>query len=202
MNNKTNLLKSGFIIITLLGVMLEAGTVFASGAPTGPTWWGLPVEKLWDLLWRALNFAVLVIILVKFGAKPIANMLSSRQKAIKEQFEDLEARRAEADTSYRVYEEKLAQIDQEIKKIVETAIAQGEVEKERIIADAERAAADMKRQAEMAIQHEVSAAKLMLREEVANQAVLMAEELIKKSLQSADQVKLVEEYLEKVGTIQ
>ena len=36
----------------------------------------------------------------------------------------------------------------------------------------------------------------------ASQAVLMAEELIKKNLQKDDQVKLVEDYLEKVGTVQ
>jgi F-type H+-transporting ATPase subunit b len=201
MNNKTKLFKGGLIVITLLAV-LEAGTVFASGAPAGATWWGLSVEKLWDLLWRTLNFAALVVILVKFGVKPIANMLSSRQMAIKEQFEDLEARRAEADKSYHVYEEKLAQIDQEIKKIIETAIAQGEAEKERIITDANRAAGDIKRQAEMAVQHEIAAAKLQLRAEVANQAVLMAEELIRKNLQQDDQVKLIEDYLKKVGTVQ
>jgi F-type H+-transporting ATPase subunit b len=202
MERRTNRFKSGLMVITLVAVMVAAGTVYASEAATGHTWWGLSVEKLWDLLWRTLNFAALIFILVKFGAKPVANVLNSRQLAIKEQFEDLESRRADADKSYQVFEEKLAQIDQEIKKIIENAITLGEAEKTRIITEAERAAADMKRQAEMAIQHEISAAKLKLREEVANQAALMAEELIRKSLQPADQVKLVEEYLEKVGTIQ
>ena len=40
----------------------------------------LSSEKLWDLLYRVLNFAVLIFILVKFGAKPIASGLSGRQK--------------------------------------------------------------------------------------------------------------------------
>ena len=39
-------------------------------------------------------------------------------------------------------------------------------------------------------------------EDVANQAVVMAEELIKKNLQETDQVKLIEDYLTKVGTVQ
>ena len=90
----------------------------------------------------------------------------------------------------------------DVKKIIETAISQGETEKERIIEEANRAAQDIKRNAEMAVQHEIAEGKLKLREEVANQAVLIAEELIKKSLQKDDQVRLVEDYLEKVGTIQ
>ena len=35
-----------------------------------------------------------------------------------------------------------------------------------------------------------------------NQAVMMAEELIRKNLQETDQVKLIEDYLAKVGTVQ
>ena len=40
-------------------------------------------------------------------------------------------RKAEADTAYQTYEEKLASIEQEISDIIESAIAQGEAEKER-----------------------------------------------------------------------
>ena len=191
------------ISLFLLALMGISSLVYASSAaPTGPTFWGLPTAKWWDLLWRTLNFAVLLIVLIKVLAKPIANVLHARQQSIKEQFTDLEERKAEADNAYKTYEEKLASIDQEISDIIQSAIAQGEAEKERIISDANRAAEDIKRQAEMAIQHELAEAKLKLREEVANQAVVMAEELINKNLQDADQVKLIEDSLAKVGTLQ
>ncbi|MDX2435005.1 MAG: F0F1 ATP synthase subunit B [Desulfobacterales bacterium] len=191
------------ISLFLLALMGISSLVYASSAaPTGPTFWGLPTAKWWDLLWRTLNFAVLLIVLIKVLAKPIANGLHARQQSIKEQFTDLEERKAEADNAYKTYEEKLASIDQEISDIIQSAIAQGEAEKERIISDANRAAEDIKRQAEMAIQHELAEAKLKLREEVAKQAVVMAEELINKNLQDADQVKLIEDSLAKVGTLQ
>ena len=191
------------ISLFLLALMGISSLVYASSAaPTGPTFWGLPTAKWWDLLWRTLNFAVLLIVLIKVLAKPIANGLHARQQSIKEQFTDLEERKAEADNAYKTYEEKLASIDQEVSDIIQSAVAQGEAEKERIISDANRAAEDIKRQAEMAIQHELAEAKLKLREEVSNQAVVMAEELINKSLQDADQVKLIEDSLAKVGTLQ
>ncbi len=202
MGNKKYPSKLGLLSVILIITIGAAGAAYASGGATGPTWWGIPQEKLWDLLWRAVNFAVLLIILVKFGSKPIGNMLKGRQLAIKEEFETLEAKKAEADEAYRGVEEKLSGVDQEVKKILETAVAQGEAEKERIITEAKRAADDIKRQAEMAILHEIADTKLLLREEVANQAILMAEELVKKNLQPGDQDKLVEDYLEKVGAIQ
>jgi F-type H+-transporting ATPase subunit b len=183
-------------------VTISSFAYASSGAPAGPTFWGVPTAKWWDLLWRTMNFAVLLIVLVKVLSKPIANGLRARQQSIKEQFTDLEERKTEADSAYQTYEEKLATIEQEITDIVQSAVAQGEAEKERIIEQANRAAEDIKRQAEMAIQHELAEAKLKLREEVANQAVVMAEELIRKNLQDADQVKLIEDYLAKVGTVQ
>ena len=203
MNRKNNVIKIGLSTIVVCAVLAAAASVFAAGgAAAGPTWWGLPTEKLWDLLWRTLNFMCLLFILVKFLAKPIANALGSRRMAIKSQFEEFEAQKSEADKAYKEFEQQLSRIDQEVKGIIDNAVAQGEAEKERIIADANRAAEDIKRQAEMSIQHELAEAKMRLREDVANQAVAMAEEIIGKNLQQADHGKLIEDYLEKVGTIQ
>lgn len=191
------------ISIAAIGLIALSSFAYASSAaPAGPTFWGLPTAKWWDLLWRTLNFAVLLIVLIKVLTKPIANGLRARQQSIREQFTDLEERKAEADSTYKTYEEKLASIDQEISEIIKSAIAQGESAKARIIDDANRAAEDIKRQAEMAIQHELTEAKLKLREDVANQAVILAEELIRKNLQDADQVKLIEDSLAKVGAVQ
>ena len=191
-----------FFAVLTTGAILFAATGGGHGAPAGPTFWGIPTAKWWDLLWRTLNFAVLAIVLAKLLSKPIANGLKGRRQSIREEFEDLEDRKAEADKVYQEYEEKLSSIEQEIDAIIKNAIAQGEAEKERIIEDGKRAAQDMKRQAEMAIQHELAEAKLKLREDVANQAVVLAEELIRKNLQGPDQVKLIEDYLAKVGTVQ
>jgi len=198
---KRNRKWSKFISISLAIAALTAIATLAY-ASSGGEGGSLSPAKLKDLLWRVLNFAVLAVVLFKVLSKPIANGLRARQQSIKEQFTDLEERKAEADRAYQTYEEKLASIDGEVNDIIQSAIAQGEAEKSRIIDEAKRAAEDIKRQAEMAIQHELAEAKLRLREEVANQAVIMAEELIRKNLQETDQVKLIEDYLAKVGTVQ
>lgn len=162
----------------------------------------ITAAKLKDLGFRIMNFAVLIFILVKFGAKPIAAGLSSRKNKIKTEIEDLQAKKAEAEKSFKEFEAKLASIEAEIGTIVEKAVAQAEIEKTRIIEKAEQAAADIQRQAEMAIQHEVMEAKRTLKNDIADKAAVMAEELIKRNLTAADQVKIVEDYLVKVGAVQ
>lgn len=228
MNMNSKWAKYGLAALAATGVLVSAGLLYASGgeaahsaatvahgaaeavhgaaeahgAAHGGAHASITHEKMMDLLWRALNFLGLVIILVKFTSKPIANALKSRRLAIKEQFEDLEAKKSEAEQMYKEYEGKLAGIDDEVTRIIEGAVAQAEAEKQRIIADAQRAAGDIKRQAEMAVQHELAVANQRLRAEIAEQAATMAEDLIRKNLQPADQDKLVAEYLDKVGGLQ
>lgn len=198
-----NCSKIGLAAAATFVVMMSASAVCAStGIANEPTWWGLPTRLLWDLLWRAINFAALAIILIKFLVKPLANALNGRQQTIKHQFEELEAQKAAAEKSYRIYEDKLSQIETEVGSIVDIAIAQGEAEKEKIIAAARQAAADIKRQAEMAVQHELAEAKKVLLTEMADKAILMAAEIIGKNIQPEDHVRLIENSLEKVETVQ
>ena len=177
------------------GAKTDAGHGAAHGNSLSP-------EKLKDLFWRTVNFLALVVILVKFGAKPIMSGLSGRQQQIREELESLTTRRDEAEQAYKEFSSKLAGMEREMEVIVEKAIAQAQVEKERILAEAEKAAEDIKRQAEAAVLAELEDAKRVLREEVAEQAAAMAEELIVKNLTSADQVAITEQYLERVGAVQ
>lgn len=162
----------------------------------------LSSAKLKDLGWRVVNFIALMIILVKFAAKPIGSGLSARRKQIKEEIEDLQQKRVDAEQSYDEFQAKLANVEQEIDLIVDRAIAQAEIEKTKIIEKAEHAADDLKRAAEMAVQNEVTEARRLLKDEVAEKAAVMAEELIVKNLTGDDQVKIIEDYLTKVGAVQ
>jgi len=162
----------------------------------------LSAEKLKDLGWRVVNFIALMIILVKFAAKPIGAGLAGRRKKIQEDIETLEQKKVDAENSYNEFQVKLATVESEIDKVVERAIAQAEVEKTKIIEKAEMAANDIKRAADQAIQNEITEARRVLKNEVADQASLMAEELIVKNLTGDDQVKIIEDYLAKVGAVQ
>ena len=159
-------------------------------------------EKLKDLFWRTANFIALVIILVKFLAKPIANGLSGRRRGIQEELEALEAKRDEAERSYKEFEARLAGMEKEMESVVEKAVAMAQDEKARILNEAEQAAQEIKNQAEAAVQAAIVDAKRKLQDEVAEQAAAMAEELIVKNLTPQDQVAITEQYLDRVGAVQ
>jgi len=182
-------------VLLILLLFFCVGSAYGAGDSLSP-------EKLKDLMWRVMNFAVLMFILIKFGAKPIGAALSGRREQIKEEIEDLESKRSEAERSYKEFEAKLAGMEGEIDTIVDKAVAQAEIEKEKIIESAHKAAEDIKRQAEMAIQNEIVTVRRSLKNEMADQATDMAEEIIIKNLKPEDQNKIIEDYLNKVGAIQ
>ncbi len=162
----------------------------------------LSPAKLKDLGFRVMNFLVLLIILVKFGAKPVANSLGDRRKQIRDEIEDLEAQKIKAERDYKEFSAKLESVEKDVDSIVEKAVAQAEIEKVKILEAAEKSADDIKRAVASAISNEITAAKRDLKNGVTEQAALMAEELIVKNLTAGDQVKIIEDYLDKVGAVQ
>jgi len=171
--------------LTLAVVGVWASDAAAQAAEHAAAYDSLSPEKLKDLGFRVMNFAVLMFILIKFGAKPIGA-----------------AKKQVAERSYNEFSTKLATVEKDVDQIVEKAIAQAEIEKVKIIERAEKAAEDIKRQAQMAVANEVTAARRMLKNEIADQAAVMAEALIINNLTAEDQFKIVEDYLDKVGAIQ
>ena len=180
----------------------EAATAAHGGGHGAAHSNSLSPAKLKDLFWRTVNFAALVFILVYFGAKPIGNALSGRRQKIKDELEELQAKRDEAERSFKELEASLAGMEKEMEVVVARAIKQAEAEKAKILEDAERAAADIKKQAESAIQSELAAAKKALQEEVAEKAAVMAEELIVQNLTPEDHSNIIENYLDRVGAAQ
>ncbi len=180
---------------------LGPDTLYAAG-DGGNASSSLSAEKIKDLGWRIVNFIALMIILVYFGAKPIGKGLAARRQRITDEISSLEEKKRAAERSYNEFQAKLAGVEGEIDKIVERAVAQAEIEKAKILEKAEQAAEDIKRAAAMAIQNEVTEARRTLKNEVAEQAAALAEAIIIENLKADDQVKIIKNYLEKVGAVQ
>lgn len=148
--------------------------------------------------YRIMNFTVLVVALFLLLRKPAANALSSRIKGIKEQLEDLEVKKAAAESELAMYVEKLAKLEGEADNIIEDYIRQGNDAKARILKEAETAAEKLEEQAKKNIEHEFEQAKNRLKEDVLEKAMARAEEIIKTKISTDDQERLVDEYLNKV----
>ena len=155
---------------------------------------------LLDLLYRWINFTLLVIILVVVLRKvPIKEYFASRIEGIKKEQEDLKTQREAAERKARDLETKLKAFEGERKEILAQYRADGLAEKERILAEARDRAKQIIEQAEVTIRYEMQAAKEKLKEEVVALAAQRAEEIIEREMTDRDQDRLVNEFIERLG---
>lgn len=152
-----------------------------------------------DFGWRVLNFALLAAILI-WGMKKarVSKLLSDRQAGIEKALKDAVEAREVAEKKYAEYSDKLSKATKEIDEIYASIKKEGELEKERIIAEAKVSAEKIKEQAEQTAAREVLKARAELQAEAARLAVQLAEQSLKENVGKDDQNRLVGEYLSKV----
>ena len=154
--------------------------------------------QLIDFAWRMANFAVLLFILYKLMWKKMKTFFAGRREGIKASLEEAEVVKAEAEKKFKEYDVKLKKAEEEIQGISAMIKAQGEEEKKRIIADAERSAAKMKEDANARMDQELKKARNELRLEASDLAVQMAEDILKKKVTKEDHESMVREYLDRM----
>ena len=185
-------------LLVILSVLLAFGAVWASSEGGH----GDSAAKVRDLIWRTMNFVVLAGGLIFLLRKPLAQALEARRQGIRDQLDDLEKQKADAEKQLSEYKAKLARLDKEIEKIVAEYVKDGEAVKAKIIEEAKVAAEKLQALAKKNIEHEFQKARQALKAEMAEQAVSMAEALIKKHIKDEDQERIVDEYLTKVVVAQ
>jgi F-type H+-transporting ATPase subunit b len=177
-------------------VLLLAGVAAASEAAGGHG--GISAEKMQDLLWRTVNFVVFAAILIKLAAKPAKKFFAQRSQDVATNLEEMAAKQAEFEAAVAAAEARLAAVAKERQGVIQQFIAEGEMEKAKILDKANLVAARIKEMAAFTIEQETKKAAQSLKEEVVGLATQMATDMIKEKATYADQQGLVEEYLKKV----
>ncbi len=196
--NRTGWLRAAGTLTGLASTLALAGVALASEAAHGGGHGGIDPAKLADLLWRTVKFVVFAAVLIKLVAKPAKNFFGQRSQEIAQSLDELEAKKAAAATALKEAEARLAEVAKEREAIIKQYMAEGELEKSKILDKANVVAERIKEMAALSIQQETRKATDSLRKEVADMATQMAEDLIKEKATFADQQVLVEEYLKKV----
>ena len=181
-------------LATALGIVLVAAVAWAAGG-------GEEVDtkaQLIDFAWRIVNFIILLYILYKLRWKKMKGFFAGRREGIKASLEEAEVVKADAEKKFKEYDEKIKKAEEEIQGISAMIKDQGEEEKKRIIADAERASVKMKEDAKARMEQELKKAKNELRLEASELAVQMAEDILKKKVTKEDHEGMVREYLDRM----
>lgn len=152
-----------------------------------------------DIQWYYLGgqiftFFVFVIGLFVVAKKPIQKFFLERHTAVKTAVEEAQRAKADAEAKARLYEEKMKDIDAELKKLAATFQTSAAAEKARLLEEAAAAAKRIAKDADTLIATELEKAQHKLRHEAVELALNLAEEILKREIKGEDQKKLVTEF--------
>ncbi|MFC1867459.1 F0F1 ATP synthase subunit B [Thermodesulfobacteriota bacterium] len=157
---------------------------------------------LLDLLYRFINFFLLVVILfVVIKKSPIKGFFAARSEEIRQKLEDLKNEKEETENRYQEVERQLKDFEAKRKDIIDQYRNEGMIEKDKIIAEANDRVKKIIDQSELTIQQEIQSAKNRLKQEVVELSAQKAKEIIAKEMGEKDQDNLIDEFIERVGKV-
>ncbi len=159
-----------------------------------------------NLLWRptgmpapflatVLNWLALMALIVVFAKKQLPAALKKRKASIVQGMDEAGRIKAQAEARLKELEEKLSHVDQEIERIVAEMQRASELDRERILREAEERRSRMERDAARLIETELEGAKEQLRREVVQAALEQASQEVDRQMTGQDQQRLFEEAL-------
>ncbi len=186
-NQKCGFFLFPLMILSLAFVSLAFG---AEGVEHGGEW------KEW--LWKILNFAILVFILVKFLGKPFKNFLKQRTEMIEKILNEAREAKELAARALAEVEERLRTKDKEIQDIISVSERSAKAEYEQIVRQGEEMREKVIAQAKSNIDYELKAAIDTIRAEAVEIAIELAEKKLKERLSETEHMRLIEESLSRM----
>lgn len=154
-----------------------------------------------SLVIQAINFGLLLFILIKLLYKPLLTKMNERTEAIRSSLEEAKAARAEAERERAEHAAKLQASLAEAQSIRATALKEAAEEQRRLVEGARAEAARLVEAARNEMAQDVRRARQELRQEVADLATSVAERLIRKSLRDEDHRRIVDDAINRVERV-
>ena len=171
---------------TALSLANEAGA--GEGGMTRPD----PLAFKGDLmLWTAVVFVILLIVLKKFAWKPIMDGLEKREGRIAGEIAGAEKANADAQAMLAQYQAQLSTAQDEVRQIVEQGRTDAEAQSRAIVEAARQQSEQEHERARREIDQATTAALQQLAEKSADLAVGLAGKIVKSKITSEEQKQLV-----------
>jgi F-type H+-transporting ATPase subunit b len=149
---------------------------------------------------QAFNFLLLLFILQRVAYKPLVNMMDARSARIRNDLDEARKLREEGERDRETYRAQLNRARDEARAILDEANTVAARIREQAIVDAEAQNQVTLQRARNEIEREKSAALAELRREVGDIAIQVATKVVGRSLDSADQRRLVDEDLARLDS--
>jgi F-type H+-transporting ATPase subunit b len=154
-----------------------------------------------QIIYPAINFLIFVYLLKRFALPPVMAFLRGRRESIVKTVAEAAEEKLRAEAIVLDYRERLARLDHETQKIQSELRAEGERDKARMLREAEELATKIKADANFQVEQDLKAARYRLRGEIARLAREAAESLLRARFTEADEKRLLEEFVGKLGEL-
>jgi F-type H+-transporting ATPase subunit b len=148
-----------------------------------------------ELLYKTINFIILVGALGYVLRKPLAEFFSSRSNSIRKSLDEGRKALEASQAQLQVVEEKLRRLEEEIAAFKASAVREMEAESRRLQQSSEEEGARILESARAQMEAAVRGAKLELKNYTAQKAVALAEELIRSRLGDEGRRGLVAQFV-------
>jgi F-type H+-transporting ATPase subunit b len=153
------------------------------------------------IIWTLISFFLLLFLLKKIAYPQILKGLKKREETIKQQLDEAQKTKKEAETLLEDYKRQLAEARSEAQKIINEGKSLGENMRKEIVQKAQAESNQIVKRAQEEIELQKQKAILELQEKIADLSIMAATKIINKSLNTEDHRRLVEEYVSKVGDL-
>lgn len=153
------------------------------------------------IIFHAINLSLLLFIIVRFSRAKVKLALEEKANRVTHEIDEATKLHTAARARLDEYERKVAGLEADIATIKAEYKAQGESERDRIIAEAKVEAERIRRDAERSAAQEFQRLQARLEVEVIDRAIDAAEKAIAEKLTPADQRRLVADYLTRLEEV-
>lgn len=148
-----------------------------------------------------LNFLVLVGLIVWVVRKKVNPALAARRDEVEKELAEAQELRIAAEKRHMETATRLEKLDEEMLQIRGDMIKAGEVERDRIVTQAEEKAARLRKDTSFLIEQQIKQLRKELTQQAAVAAVAAAQELLQERTTDADQDQLAEAYLSRLDEV-
>jgi F-type H+-transporting ATPase subunit b len=164
-------------------------------------WWGRGDSERPALGWQIIDVLLLLVVLVWLARKPATEFFAKRRADIADKLAEAERIKAEAEAKYAEYQKRLSNMGAELEELKDEIIKAGEVERDRMVVEAERKAARLRKDAEFVVEQRIKQLQKDLRAEMVQAAVEAAGKVLAERTTDADQEKLTKDFIAKLGPL-
>lgn len=148
-----------------------------------------------------LNLLILTLVLKHFLFDKVNKVMEDRKNEVAQTYKDADEAKENAKKLEAEYADRISGAKEESVQIIQAATKKAQLHSDEIISDAKREAKGITEQARAEIEREKKIAVNQIKDDIADIAFSAAKAVIEKDLNTEDNERLIEQFIDNVGEV-